>query len=469
MEQAVYGIHTGAFKHQITQKEANAIKKFFGVDIDKPLENETHFYDKGITKLWIQQTPTKRGMKYYLFIQINLSRVLGTGNHRIMPYSIQNIKKVIKAVNKILKILLVQDKNSKFQDWTVERFDTAFDIYEQHTPLLMQLLNDSLDLSNTRKKCERLPIPDKTPEQLKYESMRFGNSSYVYNTYVKLTEVLQKAKKNGRTVTKEETEEIQNILRIERQNHADAVKKMLPHRKIADLTDDKVRTDILRIMIDETELFFGKRDFYSWKGIVQKYCPEHKADISKVLDVMVRITNNSLEAAQDDYIKVADTFNNLGLSPVGIKKDDAEQYGVHFVEGIYSRITAAYPRPLDKRQYNSFPIPHRTGDGRMSANISLYSITDGKRTITVAGRTLEDFEDKVLRKLKEVYLINRLYLKSNDPVERSMISKSSDYIKRFYEAAKTETAKQDAEKFIESVIQIDEERFPDCPSVSGGS
>ena len=123
MEQAVYGIHTGAFKHQITQKEANAIKKFFGVDIDKPLENETHFYDKGITKLWIQQTPTKRGMKYYLFIQINLSRVLGTGNHRIMPYSIQNIKKVIKAVNKILKILLVQDKNSKFQDWTVERFD----------------------------------------------------------------------------------------------------------------------------------------------------------------------------------------------------------------------------------------------------------------------------------------------------------------------------------------------------------
>ena len=61
--------------------------------------------------------------------------------------------------------------------------------------------------------------------------MRFGNSSYVYNTYVKLTEVLQKAKKNGRTVTKEETEEIQNILRIERQNHADAVKKMLPHRK----------------------------------------------------------------------------------------------------------------------------------------------------------------------------------------------------------------------------------------------
>ena len=451
MEQAVYGIHTGAFKHQITQKEANAIKKFFGVDIDKPLENETHFYDKGITKLWIQQTPTKRGMKYYLFIQINLSRVLGTGNHRIMPYSIQNIKKVIKAVNKILKILLVQDKNSKFQDWTVERFDTAFDIYEQHTPLLMQLLNDSLDLSNTRKKCERLPIPDKTPEQLKYESMRFGNSSYVYNTYVKLTEVLQKAKKNGRTVTKEETEEIQNILRIERQNHADAVKKMLPHRKIADLTDDKVRTDILRIMIDETELFFGKRDFYSWKGIVQKYCPEHKADISKVLDVMVRITNNSLEAAQDDYIKVADTFNNLGLSPVGIKKDDAEQYGVHFVEGIYSRITAAYPRPPDRRQYNSFPIPHQTGDGRFKAAITLYNADSGRKRVQVAGKTLADYENKVFSKLVSTYIANQTYLESNNSAQKDLALKSADSIVRFCKVAKTTAVKQGTAKFIKNL------------------
>ena len=190
-------------------------------------------------------------------------------------------------------------------------------------------------------------------------------------------------------------------------------------------------------MIEEIEIFFGKEDFYS-SSKISKALPGVKADINKI-------------------------------SSSEIKKDDVEKYGIDFMQGVYNRLAVIYPRPLDKRQYNSFPIPHRTGDGRMSANISLYSITDGKRTITVAGRTLEDFEDKVLRKLKEVYLINRLYLKSNDPVERSMISKSSDYIKRFYEAAKTETAKQDAEKFIESVIQIDEERFPDCPSVSGGS
>ena len=47
-----------------------------------------------------------------------------------------------------------------------------------------------------------------------------------------------------------------------------------------------------------------------------------------------------------------------------------------------------------------------------------------------------------------------------------MILKSADYIRRFHKAAKTETVKQDAEEFIESVIQIDEKRFSNCPAAA---
>ena len=451
LEQVVFGIHTATAKHLITQKESNAVKKFFGVDIDKPLEDETHFYERGVTKIWIQEISNKRGIRYYLYMQINFTRTLGIGTHKIMPYSIANMKKAIKAVNRILKLLPLLDKNNKFQDWTAERIDTTFDIYEQHTPLLMQLLNDSLDLSNTRKRCERLPIPDKTPEQLKSESMRFGNDSYVYNTYAKLTEVLQKAEKNGRTVTQEETEETQNILRIERQNHTDAVKKMLPHRKVADLTDDKVRTDILRIMIDEIALFFGTSDFYSWEQIKKVYYPNHKADIDMIKDVMKQATLNSLEAAQDDYIKVADTFNNLGLSPVGIKKDDVKQHGVHFVEGIYSRITAVYPRPPDKRQYNSFPVPHQTGDGRFKATITLYDANSGRKQIQIAGKTVEDYENKVFCKLVSTYIVNRAYLESDDSAQKDLALKSADSILRFCKVAKTTAVKQGTMKFIKNL------------------
>ena len=464
MEQVVYGIHTGTFKRQVTKKESNAIKKFFGVDIDKPLKDEMYFYEKGITKLWLQEIPTKCGMKYYLYIQINFTRILGIGTHKIMPYSIANVKKAIKVVTRVLKLLPLLDKNNKFQDWTVERIDTAFDIHEQHTPLLMQLLNDSLDLSNKRKKCERLLIPNKTPEQLKSESVRFGNDSYVYNGYVKLTEVLEKAEKNGRTVSQEEIEEIQDILRIERQNHANAVKELLPHKKVSDLANATVRDDILKTMIDEMETFFGKGDFYSWKQIGKEYYSKHEAEIKTIRDIMGKITLSSLEAAQDDYTKVADTFNKLGISPVGIK----QQCGVDFIQGVYSRIVKKYPRPPDRRQYNSFPIPHQTNDGRIGANIPLYSVNSDKRTISVKGNSLEDYESKVFNKLRNTYLINRQYLKSDDTSKRDIVQKSADTIKRFHRAAKTATVKQDAEKFIKMAILEDEKRFTDCPSAFGG-
>lgn len=437
MEQVVFGIHTGTFKHVISQKESNAIKGFFNCGTDEPLEDETFFYDKGITQIGIQEIPGKDKIRYYLYMRINFSRTLGIGNHKIMPYTIPTIKRSFKVINKFLRLLPLTDKNNLFSEWKEERIDPAFDIYEPHTTLLMQFLNQSVNLDNQKKKCERIPIQGKTAEQLIYESMRFGNKSYTYNVYNKLLEVFDKAKKIDRIVTPEELKEVRGILRIERQSHISGIKKLCPTQKAGDLLKADVRNNILQTMIEEIAIFFGKEDYYS-SSKISKALPGVKADINKI-------------------------------SSSEIKKDDVEKYGIDFMQGVYNRIIKAYPRPPDKRQYNSFPIPHRTGDGRMSANISLYSVTDGKRTITVAGRTLEDFEDKVLCKLKEVYLTNRLYLKSNDPVEHSMISKSSDYIKRFYEATQTETAKQDAENFIESVIQIDEERFSDCPSVSGGS
>lgn len=452
MEQVVYGIHTATAKHLITQKESNAVKKFFGVDIDKPLEDETHFYEKGISKIWIQQTPTKRGMKYYLFMQVNFARVLGIGTHKIMPYSVANMKKAVKAVNKILKILPLLDKNNKFQEWTEERVDPAFDIYEQNTPLLMQLLNGSLDLSNTRKKCKRLFIPNKTSEQLKSESMRFGNDSYVYNAYVKLTEVLQKAENNGRTVTQEEIEEVRHILRIERQNHKNAVKELLPHRKVSDLATVKVREDILRVMIDEMQTFFGKGDFYSWKGIIEKYYPKHEEDILKILDVMKRITNNSFEAVQEAYTKeISGIFDKLGLSPVGIKEKVAEQYGIDFMQGIYSRITAEFPRPPDRRQYNPFPIPHQIGDGRYKAIVTLYSVDSGKKQIQVAGKTLADYENKVFSKLASTYIANQAYLESDDSDKKDLALKSADSLIRFYKVTRTYAVKQGTARFIKNL------------------
>lgn len=87
MEPVIFGIHTGTFKKWISLKEANAVKRFFGLKIDVPLTDQTFFYEKGLTRIWIQEISNKRGMKYYLYMKVNFSRALGLGTHRIMPYS----------------------------------------------------------------------------------------------------------------------------------------------------------------------------------------------------------------------------------------------------------------------------------------------------------------------------------------------------------------------------------------------
>lgn len=450
-QKLVFGLHTAEFKKWISRKEADSIKTYLGWNSD--VKDSTYLYRDGITRLWIEEVKGKKP-RFYLHMIINFARSLGMSNYKAMPYAIGNVKKVFTAVNKILKALPLSNDNAIFPNWTTVRFDSVFDIHEELMELLMLLLSRSVNLSDRKKRCKRIPIYGKTTQESECQSLRFGNNSFTYNIYRKLVEIQDK----GKAITEEEKAEIQYLLRVERQNHENACKKLLPNMKASDLATTKVHDDILKTMIDEMEIFFGRGDFYSWKGVIQKYYPEHEADICEIKDVMTQITLHSLETAQEIYTKEIRTiFDKLGLSPVGIKKEVVEQYGINFMQGIYSRIIAAYPRPPDKRKYNAFPIPHQIVDGRFKATISLYT-NGGRKQVQVAGKSVEDYEHKVLNKLKEAYLLNRCYIKSDDTDKRDMLQKSADSVKRFIKISKT-SARHEAEKFIESVIQIDEERL----------
>ena len=393
-QESVFGLHTAEFKRWISETEANSIKGFFGLTPNDELMDETSFYQDGITKLWIKEIPNKQRMRYYLYMKINFSRVLKLSDHRIMPYTTANVKKAFKSISGVLKILHLSERNNRFSEWTAERFDAAFDIYTDHPAILMQLLNSSVDLDN-KKNCKRIEIPGKTQEQLKSESMRFGNTLFVYNVYVKLAEVFAKAKRNNRTVTLEELKEVRHILRVERQNHPEGIKKLLPNKVAGDLADAKVREGILKTMIDEMGIFFGK----------------------------------------DDY------------------------QGADCMQGVYNRITAQYQRPPDKRKYGDFPTPCRIGDGRFKATITLYDADSSSKQVQIAGKTLEDYEDKVLNKLKETYMLNRRYMKSDDTGKRDMALKSADSITRFSRVVKTAAVKQKIMKFIED-FEIGKEMQP---------
>lgn len=156
-------------KRWISEKEANSLKTVFGLKPDEPLTEEMSFYSKGLTKFRIEEVRGKTKPRFYLHAKVNFARVLGISDLTVMPYTTANVKKVITAVTAILKKLL-SNGNEKFSGWTVERLDTAFDVYEEHTALLMQLLNFSLDLSNSKKRCRLIPIPGK-PEDTTFQSI----------------------------------------------------------------------------------------------------------------------------------------------------------------------------------------------------------------------------------------------------------------------------------------------------------
>jgi len=215
MSQVIYGLHTAEMKRWITQKEANLVKKFFNLKPEDDLTGNTYFFPQGVTKIWIEEVRGKSKPRYYIHVKINFARVLRLSNHAVMPYTTANIGKVITRVTGILRQLSLTNGNEKFADWTVERFDSAFDIYEPHKELLMMLMNRSVDLGNARKKCSHIPILGKTPEELLFQSMRFGNASYVYNVYLKLCQLMDE----GKTLSAEELQEVQHLLRLERQNH----------------------------------------------------------------------------------------------------------------------------------------------------------------------------------------------------------------------------------------------------------
>lgn len=463
-QESVFGLHTAEFKRWISRREANSIKAYFNLNPDEKLTGSTYFYQDGITKLWIEEVKGKKP-RYYLHMIINFSRVLGISNYKAMPYTLGNVKKVFTAMNKVLKALPLSGNNAVFPDWTRERLDSVFDIYEEHTELLMVLLNRSVNLSDRKKRCNRIPIQGKTAQELECQSMRFGNNSFTYNIYRKIEEIQDK----GKSITEEEKAEVQHLLRIERQNHKNSFKELV--KTAGDLANANVHDEILKTMIDEMELFFGRSDYRSWKGIESAYLPEHEADIKAILNVMKQATLNPLEAAQDIRAKeISGIFDRLGLSHVGIKKDAVEQYGIDFMQGIYSRIIAKFPRPPDKRKYNAFPIPHQIVDGRFKATITLYDANSGRKQIQIAGKTVEDFENKVFCKLVSTYIANQAYLESDDSAQKDLALKSADSIVRFCKVVKTDAVKRGTEAFIKN-LKLDKESDPEnnpTPSASGG-
>lgn len=442
----VFGLHTGEMKHRISSRDAKNIKVSLGLKPSDTVEKYDGFYKNGLTEVTIEENERryqdkasgewKSSTTYMLVVKLNFARAISLGNYCLMPYTTGNMNKIIKAVSNTLKQLGLDGDNRDFSGWTVERVDAAFDIQEPDTEGFMNLLIQNLNIGASGRK--KLAVRT----QVENESVGFGNNSYTWNIYVKYTELTSKfedRRMTGKPVTADELEEaktMKNVLRLERQNHTGAVKVLLPCRKIGDLLEADVRETIIQTMAAEIGLFFGSGDFTATVGVVN---------------------------------------------------------GTGFIPGIYSRIVTPSTPSNHKRSYGKFPSPHPTSDGRQHANVPLYyygtlrdeyemeqfkknleKIGDGisdivsvkkKHHKSISGKTLEEYEEKVLAELKNVYRTNVIAsliisdkelqiieIDEQEPYEKPFamsiyeaLDKSLDAISRFNIVVKTQSIKSEVE------------------------
>ena len=120
MSKVIYGLHTGQAKKQISYREAKEIEILFGNSFPDEAHACSQFFQYGISKFWIEEIPCKVGMKYWIHARVNMTRATGVGEYCLMPYTIPNAKKMIKAISKVLKKLKLQEKNADFGEWKWE-------------------------------------------------------------------------------------------------------------------------------------------------------------------------------------------------------------------------------------------------------------------------------------------------------------------------------------------------------------
>lgn len=348
MNQVVYGLHTGQAKKQISYREAKAIEMIFQKAFPDEAHSCSQFFHKGISKFWIEEVTNKAGKRYWMHLKVNMARAIAVSEYGLMPYTVSNVKKLIRETSKLLKKLKLDDRNADFSIWRWERFDCGFDVSVEHPEIFMSLLDKSIYVNAAKKRCRRIAFTPANSNAC--ESIRFGNDSYTYNVYIKLAGLINK----GIAITPDIHREVDNIVRVERQNHLSVIKQIVPKCEVGGLASNKTMNLILKTLTDDIEAFWGKGDYYSSNAIRSKY--RSIPDVARLIPAMVEFTANSLDDRQHLYTAdIKESFQEYGIMPVGICKDDAHKYQIQEIKGLYNMVTDCYAVP-DKRAYHEFPV-----------------------------------------------------------------------------------------------------------------
>lgn len=439
--------HTFEMTHKISANEAKFVCNLF----KEPYSTDVHINSPpilGINQIHIKRNPVYLQGKVISYIhtitlEVNVGRLLKLSNVSMTDLSKANVQAMFKKLDFMLsnKFHLLS-QNSCSADWTLSRLDCGLDvkmdtddknILKEH----MYLLHRTFNPKNNRG-CEFTPFKGYDAANVMYESITLNNKYYRYNIYYKL---LQLEKEYGNKLLPKERDEIKDIIRVEKQLKGKALTNAIGSpRKLSLLLDEDIVSNVMKTMVSDMKFLFGSGVHATYDEAIRvidssKYPRDVKLNLkllyanadtfgyAKTLSNLVDLAKG--HGADDKTVNIMQTLIDkrrkqieaLGIAIAGLNDKVAPQVEKTVLNNINDSIQKMLKAKIARRSKGSFcRFSFDAPNKRYRCNPTLHDI-NGKRRISVAGKSLEEAEMNVLYKIRE-FLNANLRIHKNDEAAR---------------------------------------------------
>lgn len=430
--------HTMVIHNKISPSEAHYLCSLYGKSLSKNVElSGTDINIAGINQINIKGTkiPESGNWIYDVKIKVNVGRLIKQTKVAMLVLNKRNVNAIIKRLDAIFtNTFAFKQKHCNSAEWYIERIDCGIDLKlgtDDETVLkaFIKALHDSFDSSNYRgvqySKYKGWDAPEVQYESITLETEGYqnGNPLYKYNIYYKLLQLMKYAEEHGYTLSKEEIDEIKDVIRIEKQ--IDDVSKVFGcSSKLGTLLNEDVTEKIMNNIIKEMKLFFGSGDYLTYEdGLARIYSSIYDIDTQNFMAAVYVYTSSDgypalLEFIEEqikgsggteadvrrkykDIAKARKQLERLGISVASVH----DMQSIKGVSTLLDEELKVRAKPRKKHKFCEIkPVPVESGRTRYMCKPTIYSETGDFKRTTIAsstGGTREECEINVLEKIRK--------------------------------------------------------------------
>lgn len=351
-------IHTMILHHRIGFLEVETLCRKYNVSPSKVISIP---YEKimiaGVDNIFINENTfckgSKRNTSYDMSVKVNAGRLIGDSRNLMLLWSKKNAERFKTRLQGILNNdFFLKPKNTNLDQWFVKRVDCGMDIHVPEDACLsvgeyIDYLHEIFCRTQSEKYEYHIFNGYDTDEK-RHESIYIDskNRTHRYNIYDKQKELLYNASLCSRTLSKEEFDEVNRIIRIEKQvddfrviHSGKRTFEYLLDENITEKAMAKIQKELKDIFADdELSLFFremlsmsnGGTRSYSFEGLIKKNLamrikPNHKSEFGKVKLRKEKGRSKRCRAYITLHDANGDTFRKTVVARVGETEQDCER------------------------------------------------------------------------------------------------------------------------------------------------